>query len=291
MHRFAEDVAESDADLRESLSGKLIVITSGTSLGERLAQRLEALKANVVACPCVAICPPLDVAPLTRAARAIDTYNWLAFTSANSVHAFTQHVRALYDDLDAVRVSVAAIGSVTAAVARSAGWTVSFVPSLASGTNLSLELPVAEGQRVLLPRADIALDELPAQLQRRGCVVDDVIAYRTIDVVDDANVVAIGNLSRLDAITFTSPSSVRHMLAAAARVGWKVVRAQHHNGLRVVCIGETTARELQRHSLQPDIVARDQSVAGIVHALATCLRAPACGDDHQSDFHAILHAE
>ncbi|MBC8086606.1 MAG: uroporphyrinogen-III synthase [Phycisphaerae bacterium] len=272
MRRVTESSASRhDRDLTRALAMQRIIVTRGLAAGDRLLHRLGELGANVVHCPCVAMRPPHDEAPLIHAARDLTQYDWLLFTSANAVNAFSERVATGDTPISALPIAVGTVGSATAAVARALGWRVVFSPVHSSGYGLATELPVVSGQRILLPRADIASADMPSLLRNRGCHVTDVVAYRTVDAVTEQTVALLREVVHVDAITFTSPSTVRYLLAAALRAGWNVAQAQRERQLCIVCIGETTADELRRHGLQPDTVARDQSADGLIEALASCL--------------------
>lgn len=272
MRRVTDSPAtRRDRDLTRALALQRIIVTRGLAAGDRLLQRLSELGASVVHCPCVAMRPPHDDAPLVQAARELAQYDWLLFTSANAAHAFSERVAMGDTRIDAFPIAVGTVGSATAAVVRALGWRVKFSPVRSSGYGLATELPVVAGQRILLPRADIASTDMPTLLRSRGCAVTDVVAYRTVDAVTEQTVAVLRDLVHVDAITFTSPSTVRHLLAAALRAGWNVAQAQRERQMCIVCIGETTADELRRHGLQPDMIARDQSADGLIEALANCL--------------------
>ena len=96
------------------------------------------------------------------------------------------------------------------------------------------------GQRVLLPRAAVARDLVPAELARRGAQVDVVEAYRTV-VPEDAPPRAARSSARAsrDWITFTSSSTVQNFVAVAG--------AGALAGVKVASIGpvtSTTARDV-----------------------------------------------
>ncbi len=274
MRRVTDhEAARHDRELTGALARQRIIVTRGLSAGDRLLSRLSELGASVVHCPCVAMRPPHDDAPLIKAAREVAQYDWLLFTSANAVKAFSERVALSEVSVASIGVAVGTVGSATAAVARSFGWQVVFSPVRSAGFGLASELPVISGQRVLLPRADIASADMPMLLRTRGCTVTDVVAYRTVDAVTEQTVALLRDQVPVDALTFTSPSTVRHLLAAALRADWNIAQAQRDGHLCIVCIGETTADELRRSGLQPDRVARDQSADGLIEALATCLPA------------------
>jgi len=86
---------------------------------------------------------------------------------------------------------------------------------------------------LLIARAAVARDILPAELRRRGAVVDVVEAYRTGAPTDlplrAANVLA----AKTDWIAFTSSSTASNLIAACG------VAALH--GIRVASIGPSPA--------------------------------------------------
>jgi uroporphyrinogen-III synthase len=129
------------------------------------------------------------------------------------------------------------VGSATALVLDPAGVGPVFVPSHGTGAALGAELPVRPGDRVLVARGDIADAALPERLSAAGAIVEEVVAYRTVEGPETsrAPLVAAVASGSIDAIVFTSGSTVRGLLAllppdlvALARV------------LPACCIGEPT---------------------------------------------------
>ena len=108
------------------------------------------------------------------------------------------------------------------------------------------------GLRFLLPRADIAREALVDGLERRGAVVHEIAAYRTRELTDPR-----ADLGPVDAVTFTSSSTVRGFLA-----GGPVP-----DGAKVVCIGPITAQTAREHGLQVAVVAEHYTEDGLIAAL------------------------
>jgi uroporphyrinogen-III synthase len=96
---------------------------------------------------------------------------------------------------------VAAVGAATADACRAAGLRVTFTPSTPSGAALAAELPLPRG-RILLARSDRAADEPAKILARRGALVGEVAAYRTVPIAP-REPVAAGAV-----VVFASPSAV-----------------------------------------------------------------------------------
>src|SRR6185503_2440185 len=138
--------------------------------------------------------------------------------SVNGVRAFFAAFAAAGRDVRALhRVRLGAIGPETAAELERRLLRPEVVPEefRAEGLVEALGgLPLA-GARVILPRAAGARAVLPDALRARGAVVDEVIAYRAVepagaDVEGLAAALAAGDV---DAITFTSSSTVRHFVS------------------------------------------------------------------------------
>jgi hydroxymethylbilane synthase len=181
----------------------------------------------------------IDVAPagsgIDRAARRLAGYRWVVVTSANGAKAIAAAARRAQADLGSTQW--ASVGAATAAALEAEGIVVAFAPSESTSSALGSELPVADGDTVLLVRGDLAEDALPSALKNRGARVDDVVGYRTREAPE----ASLGRLraavdeAPLDAILFTSGSTVRGLQALARDLGVRV------NGIPAICIGPDTA--------------------------------------------------
>lgn len=249
-----------------ALAGKRIAVTRAESQSAELMALLRANGAKPVACPAIEIAPTTDLSPLDAALRDLGTMEWVVFTSANAVRVFDDRVRVL--KLAVPRsLRLAAIGEATAAAVASRIRPADFAPSAATAERLVAELPVRTGSRVLFPRSDIARDTLREGLRRRGVVVVDVETYRTLPA---AGIIALASLvgsGDLDAVVFTSPSSVRAAEGA--------MRAAISPRPAILCIGRTTALAAREAGCPPTAVATTQTVGGIVEALEQLFAAPA----------------
>lgn len=228
------------------LSGRRIVITRPEADAARLAQRLRALGAIPVVMPSIEI-EFTDPPELDRALKDLSTYHWVIFTSRNGVEAVFRRT----DRLAGPRV--AAIGPATAESLQSRGVTPDLVPSEYVAEAILASLREVRGLRFLLPRADIAREALADGLRRRGAVVDEIAAYRTRPT---GRRVPLGPV---DAVTFTSSSTVRGFLAGGP------VPA----GAKVICIGPITAQTARQCGLEVTAVAGQYTEDGLIEALET----------------------
>lgn len=117
-----------------------------------------------------------------------------------------------------------------------------------------------ETGRVLYPKAAGAPPTLGDGLRKKGWLVDEVIAYRTVPATRDDGITdeLIEMAKHADAITFTSPSAVYAYL--------ELVEDRKVPSV-VACIGNTTANAARDSGLAVDVVAKEQSAEGIVRGL------------------------
>ena len=114
--------------------------------------------------------------------------------------------------------------------------------------------------RVFLPRADIATENLVAGLVDLGWEGDDVTAYRTVRAAPPAAPIrdAIKSGS-YDAVVFTSSSTVRNLVGIAGKP---------HPSTVIACIGPATAKTAEECGLRVDVLAPEPSADQLVDALA-----------------------
>jgi uroporphyrinogen III methyltransferase/synthase len=254
-------------DLRP-LHGSRVVITRPRGQAEELAQMLSGLGADVVEFPVIRIEPIRDP-DLTTLSRPHD---WIVFTSANAARCLQGALLAAGLDLRAMPdARVAAIGEATAGAVRTMGLRVDWQPTASTADGVLDEWPgPGRGERVILFRARQGRETLSDGLRSRGALVDEVALYDTVRDSEGAD--EIGTLlaqGRVQAVVFTSPSTVRHFcdLLPGAPLG----------GLRAVCIGPTTSAAARERDFAEVIEAREQSAEGIAAALVSML--PSRGHD------------
>jgi uroporphyrinogen-III synthase len=140
------------------------------------------------------------------------------------------------------------------------------VPDEHSGAALAEAFQEASPQRVLLPQAEIAGPVLRDQLRAAGFEVTELVAYRTLMGQGGVDLPALLGAGQVDAVTFTSASTVTHCLARlSAESGDPTLLA----GVSLACIGPTTAAALESAGLGPPLVAEDYTLAGLVALLAS----------------------
>jgi len=251
------------------LAAKRVVVTRAAAQGAALMDKLRDAGAIPFAAPAIRILPPDDPQPLHDAVRELATFDWLVFTSANAVRAFVA-AREPHAAEWPARARAAAVGNATSRALETAGIAVHFQPSTASAEALGRELPVADGARVLWPRGDLADMNLAESLAARGALVTAPIAYRTVADVGLLGIVDALRDRRVDAITFTSPTTVRHVVQGLAGGGVRLDRLVDGTRPLIVCIGPVSAAAAHGCGLPVDGIADPSDDDGLIAALIRC---------------------
>jgi len=281
---------------RDTLTGKRILVTRAVRQAGKLSDALRELGATPVEVPVIEIQPAEDFAPLEKAIRQLNSYDWLIFTSANAVSilAFNASLEG-YSIHNSPNLKIAAIGRATAEAVERAHLKVDLVPedyvaeSLVdaflkrhevSGHDFSRAKSAAKkegalapegnlaGQRILIARAAIARDVIPDALRAEGAIVDVVDAYRNVmPAAAPANLRAALEQG-IDAATFTSSSSVTHLAEAAKAAGIAFPFA----GVAAISIGPVTSQTLREYNWEPAAEASPSDIPGLVEALARYFR-------------------
>jgi uroporphyrinogen-III synthase/uroporphyrinogen III methyltransferase/synthase len=255
----------------QPLSSRRVLVTRAAHQAGKLSEGLRALGAEPVEVPVLEIQPPVSFEPLDRALRSLDSYDWLILTSANTVRALQERVKALGLPLTSTAdVKVAAVGEATATAARNAGIAVSLVPETYVAESLVQCLEgEAAGKKILLARAEVARDVIPDALRAAGATVDVIDAYR--NAMPEAVPCLLREALRkgIDAATFTSSSSVTHLAEAARLAGIAFPFA----GVAAVSIGPITSQTLRDLGWEPAAEASPSDIPGLTAAVVRTLRA------------------
>ena len=247
------------------LFGKRILVTRARSQASKLTAKLENLGAEVIEVPAITITDPVDLyAALDQAIGQLQDYHWVMFTSANGVkHFFARLLQAGKDARALGYAKIAAIGSATAAELKKYGLVADVVPGeyRAEGIIEAMKGKLPPHAKILLPRAEEAREILPEKLREMGAEVDVVSAYRTVCAAADGEALTSElNEGRIDMVTFTSSSTVKNLVNI-------IGSADVLNGVKTACIGPVTADTAKSLGIEPDIIAKEYTIDGLVEAI------------------------
>jgi uroporphyrinogen-III synthase len=253
------------------LLGRQVVVTQAAEQAPELAALLAQAGATPLHYPCLAIQPPAATTALDQALQsaANDGCDWLVLTSANAVRSVATRLAAL--ELAPQRlagVRVATVGAATAAAVRAQlGLEVMLTPAeeVAEGLAAALEAALQPGDRILLPQAALARNVLVQRLKATGAAVTHVVAYETVRGSGGVDLPELLTRGTVDAVTLASSSAFTFLCERLAAEGDEPA-ALH--GVCLACIGPITARTVRDAGFTPAVVAPQQSLGGLVAALA-----------------------
>ncbi|MSP41548.1 MAG: uroporphyrinogen-III synthase [Deltaproteobacteria bacterium] len=251
----------------QPLAGRKIVVTRARKQAGSLAQRIEALGGEVVELPTIEIQLPEDFTAFDAALARIEKFDWMLFTSVNSIEPFLARLTQVGKTLlDLQNIKIAAVGSATAERLNDAGISLALVPERyqAEGLLEALDAASMSGKRVLIPQAARAREILPETLRSWGAEVEIIEAYRTVAPVYDHSAVK-ERLSRgeIDIVTFTSSSTVGNFVQL---FGGEPLASVVGNAV-IASIGPITAKTVEELGGQVAILSRQSTVDGLLEAL------------------------
>jgi uroporphyrinogen-III synthase len=249
------------------LRNRRILVTRTRQQASDLALQLEALGATTILIPTIEIVPPGNYGPLDDALAHLDSFDWLLFTSANAVESFAARMK-LRDSVGLpLRVKIAVVGPATAKAVENIGLPVALLPPRYIAESLAESLAThASGCRILLIRAEDARDVLPNSLTRAGAAVTIAPAYR--NQVPKTSIRLLQQMFsspkiQIDAITFTSASTVRNLTVLLDAGGLTL-----SSEIVLASIGPITSDALREIGREPTIEANQPTIPALVQAIA-----------------------
>jgi uroporphyrinogen III methyltransferase/synthase len=249
------------------LAGKRILITRARGQSAGFITDLRNLGAEVIEFPTIEIVPPISWRKLDQAIEQLESYDWIIFTSVNGVNFFWQRLsdRGLDPYLPS-SLNVCAIGPATAYQLKEKGFLVHYTPKefIAEAILKGFEKMAIKGKRILLARSKVARNILPKGLRKMGAEVDVVEAYRTVKTKGGSK-----RLTKLlidggiDAITFTSSSTVNHFVQLLKKEDLKKLL----KGIAIACIGPVTARTAKKWGMRVYIQPKQYTIPALTRAI------------------------
>ena len=251
------------------LMGRCIVVTRAREQASDLVKRLSDLGAECLECPTIKVVPPEDAEPLDRAIENLSSYDWLIFTSINGVNFFFERLFQKNKDVrDLKDIRTAVIGPATQKRLFDFGFKSDIVPESYRAESVVKAFVGIDviGKKILLPRAKEARPVLPLELKKMGAVVDEVTAYRTHAVKDNAEILSARLKERsIDMITFTSSSTAKNFHALFPSEDLKDLM----QGVTIASIGPVTADTARDLGFDVNIVAESYTIPGLCQAILT----------------------
>ncbi|MDX9753548.1 MAG: uroporphyrinogen-III synthase [bacterium] len=250
-----------------SLHGQRIIITRQAEEQDEAARLVREAGGSPIACPVLSIRWPNHTAPLDHAIRHVTEFDWLFFTSGNSVRFFWNRFGIVgVPRAEAARCRIAVIGTATEAALEAYGRQADFVAAEATGDafieEFGLLYPVS-GVSFLLPLSHIARTTIADTLKIWGARVKQVVTYCNEPVEAlPADVVDMLQKGEGDWVLFTSSSTVNYFLSLLP----PSLRSVSY--FKAASIGPKTSETLRKHGIEPAAETMDHTLPGLLEAIA-----------------------
>lgn len=255
---------------RRPLFGKRVLVGRAPHQAEELTVLLRAKHAEPVEIPLIEI-TKLQSDRIDTLAANPSGWDWIVFTSSNSVEAFFGHLHAHQRDARALGTArICAIGPSTASKLQEQGIFADLVPEDFSGEEVASALLKAAGSgiaeaKILIPRAETAREVLPERLRTAGAAVEILPLYRTEHIAPESQgAAALRDLLRakeIDVVTLTSSS-----MAEALH---NIVQSEAGllDSVTIASIGSVTTAAATKLGLHVAFTATPHTSKGLVLAL------------------------
>lgn len=228
------------------LLDKKVLVPRGENQAKSFSLLVESYGGIPIEIPLIAFRPIESNECLQDALNALITYDWIIFTSNVTVETFFSFFKKEVSITTFPKIAV--IGKMTAEVIEEIGLSVEFVPTTYVAEAFVTEFApyIHKGSRILLPKGNLARFHIANALRKLGATVDEVVIYETY--LPDESRIKLAEMiatNQLDILTFTSPSTVDHLMDVVKEYGL----GEQLKDCVIGCIGPITEKKLQAHGL------------------------------------------
>ncbi len=261
---------------KKPLFGQRILVTREHS-GE--FELLEELGAEIIEFPTIEIVPPITWDDLDKSIDKIETYNWLIFTSANSVKFFFKRFFERDKDIRELKgIKICAVGSKTALEVKKYGMKVDLVPEEFNAEGL-VEAFLKEhraqntehrlkGLKILLPRAEVAREIFPEKVKEMGGEIDIATAYRAVTPeIHGKRLKRFLKEGKISIATFTSAATFNNFMSIMDHDAHELLR-----GVAIAVIGPVTARAVEKAGLKVSIMPEQATIEAMAQEIIEWLK-------------------
>lgn len=251
------DYAYIDDQMKKPLVG----ITATESLRKKLEHGFERLGWRSLPICNMEICPTVELKGLGEELTKLQDYSWVIFTSQNAVRLFFEQVQITKIDLRRFSgIRFAALGSGTAACLLEYGFSADFVPRTYTVECLTKELipQLHASDRLLIPRAVQGSKLLTEEFDKNSVDYKEFKIYDVQGKLTDQ----VDMLQSLDYLVFVSASGVD---AFFTEIKQQEIAMPEH--VKIGCIGQITKTRVEKRYKDPDVIATECDVQGLLRAL------------------------
>ena len=258
---------ESKGMPRKPLKGRTILVTQAMEQSKRFTLLLKQKGATVLECPTIEIAPH-EPTHLTKTLETLDQFDWIVFMSQNGVYYFFEYLKKHKIPKTKLKGRrIAAMGKTTRELLKQNKLRVHLVPSVYQSEYL---VPAFKGKiedkHFLIVSAVDGRTIVSDGLVKKGGHVTLLPVYQTLMPINNAKLLKKYLFEeRIDAITFTSPSTVNNFIQMLNPD--RDIR-RHLETMTIATLGDVTAKAVEDNGLRVRVRPSEFTIPAFVNTLS-----------------------
>lgn len=249
--------------MNPSLQQKKVLVPRGKDNADTFARMVKSFGGIPIKVPLLDFRPTVNKDEAESYLSQLHTYDWIIFTSEITVTTFFSFVNKKIN-----LPKIAAIGEKTKEVLNQMGYEVEFIPKKYVAENFAEEfLPHCKmGDKILLPKGNLAREYISNYLGKHGITVESVIIYETFFPEESKKrLKELLDNRMLDILPFTSPSTINHFMSVVREND--LYQAISHCIIAV--IGPVSKKKCEEQGLKVDVMPEKYTSYEMLKAVAT----------------------
>ncbi len=254
------------------LHGKRILVTRAKAQASALSLKIKELGGIPIEMPLITCKEISDKTAINYVLSSLHTYDWLVFTSKNGIDFFFQELSNLNGSIVLPSsCKIAVVGKKTEEVLTSYEIKADLIPEYYVAESLleSLLKVVKKGEKVLIPRGNLARNVIPEGLRNQNIDVTDLDVYET--VVEKNSKEQLYNFikyEKIDIVTFTSSSTVDNFVQLLEGTNWR----NYIGKIMFASIGPITTETMLKHELPVHTEPENYTIDDMLRSIADKLK-------------------
>lgn len=245
-----------------SLNGKRVLVPRGKGNAKAFSEIVKEFEGIPVEVPLLSFHPIEKNEELIKIINTLSTYDWIIFTSNVTVETFFTFVK---DQV--ILPKIAVIGEKTAHALSKLGVKVQFQPQEYVAESFVQEfMPhVTVGQKLLIPKGNLARDYIGSFFREKGLLVDEIVIYETIFPEESKEkLFKLLKNREVEILPFTSPSTIDHFMSVVNKYGFY----EEIKGCIVACIGPVSKKRCEELGLKVHVVPKVYTTYDMIMGVA-----------------------
>lgn len=244
---------------------KKVLVTRNLDDSNNFTQKLKEKGFEIVVFPTIEILP-IENEFINKKLAEINFFDWVIFTSVNSVKIFFDKLNKLNLKIDK-DINFAVIGEKVQKELRKHNFIESIIPNKFISESLldSFDKIDLSDKKILIPCSEISRDLIYTKLSEKAFLVEKLHIYQNLkpELLNIDYLLTLLKNDGFSYITFMSPSSINNFFEILAPV-FDIKKYILESKSIFICIGETTATKFREVFFKEPIIPEKYTLEGIL---------------------------